>query len=47
MNLLIIGCGGHSKVVTEIAETLSYKNIKYLDINNKQKEFMGLKYFQI
>ena len=45
MNLLIIGCGGHSKVVTEIAETLNYKNIKYLEINNKQKEFMGFKVF--
>ena len=30
-NLLIIGCGGHSKVVTEIAETLGFASISYLD----------------
>ena len=43
MKLLIIGCGGHSKVITEIAETLNYKDIKYFDINKSKKEYMGFK----
>ena len=43
MNLLIIGCGGHSKVITEIAEILDYKNISYLDLNKKSELFMGYK----
>ncbi len=43
MNLLIIGCGGHSKVITEIAETLNYKDINYLELNNNKKEYLGFK----
>ena len=45
MKLLIIGCGGHSKVITEIAETLNYKDIKYFEINKSKKEYMGFKVF--
>lgn len=38
-NLAIIGCGGHSKVVTEIAESIGFKKIFYID------KFMQKKYF--
>lgn len=42
--ILIIGCGGHSKVVTEIAELLGYENIEYLETNNSFKaSFLGRK----
>ena len=42
--ILIIGCGGHSKVVTEIAELLGYENIEYLETNNPFKtSFLGRK----
>ena len=39
--LLIIGCGGHSKVITDIAKALKFKNIFYQDINSKKSEFLG------
>ncbi|WP_413391338.1 hypothetical protein [Prochlorococcus marinus] len=29
--LLIIGCRGHSKVVTDVVEEIGFKNISYLD----------------
>ena len=35
-NLLIIGAGGHCKVVKEIAEALCYKNIAFLDDNSQE-----------
>lgn len=34
MNLLIIGAGGHGKVVAEIAADCGYKNIAFLDDNS-------------
>ena len=39
--LLILGCGGHSKVVTEIAELTGFKNISYLDQDNYKNTFLG------
>lgn len=33
-SLLIIGAGGHGKVVKEIAEDLGYKKIDFIDDNN-------------
>tara|TARA_Y100001978_G_scaffold203207_2_gene227470 strand:+ start:192 stop:848 length:657 start_codon:yes stop_codon:yes gene_type:complete len=39
--LLIIGCGGHSKVVTDIAKSLGIENIIYLDPNFKSATFKG------
>ena len=39
-NLLIIGCGGHSKVVTDIAMTQGYVNISYLDISGGDDRFL-------
>ena len=41
--LLIIGCGDHSKVVTEIAEALGVKNIQYLDQLKTINNFLGRK----
>ena len=35
-NLLILGAGGHGKVVKEIAEALGYTNIAFLDDNNAE-----------
>ena len=35
-SLLIIGSGGHGKVVKEIAEALGYENIAFLDDNNAE-----------
>lgn len=35
-SLLIIGAGGHGKVVKEIAEALGYKNIAFLDDNSAE-----------
>lgn len=36
INLLIIGAGGHGKVVKEIAEAIGYKNIAFLDDNSPE-----------
>jgi UDP-N-acetylbacillosamine N-acetyltransferase len=33
MKLLILGAGGHGKVVTEVAEDIGYDNIAFLDDN--------------
>lgn len=33
-NLLIIGAGGHGKVVAEVAEACGYENIAFLDDNS-------------
>lgn len=38
--LLIIGCGGHSKVVTDIAEAVGFKDISYLNTFGGAKTFM-------
>lgn len=35
-NLLILGAGGHGKVVKEIAEALGYTNIAFLDDNSAE-----------
>ena len=35
-NLLILGAGGHGKVVKEIAEALGYTNIDFLDDNSTE-----------
>ena len=35
-SLLIVGAGGHGKVVKEIAEALGYTNIAFLDDNNAE-----------
>ena len=34
--LLIIGCGGHGKVVREIAEDIGYTDIAFLDDNSNE-----------
>ncbi len=42
--LLIIGCGGHSKVTAEIAEMSGYENIEFFETNHSSKEsFLGRK----
>ena len=39
--LIIIGCGGHAKVVTDIAIKCGYENIGYLDDFPSSDTFMG------
>lgn len=39
--LAIIGCGGHAKVVTEIAESIGFKKIFYIDKFIKKKYFLN------
>ena len=39
--LTIIGCGGHSKVVSEIAALNGYLNIDYLDTVSNRMKFLG------
>ena len=39
--LLIVGCGGHSKVVTDTAESQGYSNINYLNIFGEDDRFLG------
>lgn len=36
MNLLLIGAGGHGKVVAEIAEDCGYEKIDFLDSNSPE-----------
>ena len=40
-NLAIIGCGGHSKVITEIAELIGFRKIFYVDKNKKKFFFFN------
>ena len=40
-NLLILGCGGHAKVITDIARSLGIKDFSYQDINVEIKTFLG------
>ncbi len=40
-NLLIIGCGGHSKVITDIALEMGFTNIFYNDPSIKKDNFLG------
>ena len=40
-SLAIIGCGGHAKVVTEIAESLGFKKIFYIDKFIQKKYFLN------
>ena len=39
--LAIIGCGGHAKVVTEIAESVGFKKIFYIDKLIQKKYFLN------
>ena len=39
--LLILGCGGHAKVVTEIAESVGFNEFYYHDINTENNKFLG------
>jgi len=39
--LLIIGAGGHAKVVTDIAESIGFANILYLDTFSDKDIFLG------
>jgi len=39
--LVICGCGGHSKVVSEVAESIGFKEITYIDQNNDEGYFLG------
>ena len=39
--LLIVGCGGHSKVVTDIATSQGYLNISYLNAMGGDERFLG------
>mgnify|MGYP001275084311 CR=1 FL=1 len=39
--LLIIGCGGHAKVISDIAKSLGLSELYYLETNFKNKEFLG------
>ena len=41
ISLLIIGCGGHSKVVTDIAKSVGFEDILYLDNQLKSHKFRG------
>ena len=43
--LIIIGCGGHSKVVSDIAVALGFQNIIYLDKDKKRDLFLGKKIY--
>ena len=42
-NLLIVGCGGHAKVISDIAKSIGFKNILYFDKDPKKKFFLGEK----
>tara|TARA_Y200000002_G_scaffold342074_1_gene313724 strand:+ start:923 stop:1582 length:660 start_codon:yes stop_codon:yes gene_type:complete len=39
--LLIIGCGGHAKVITDIAREIGFTKIFYNDSNKKKDLFLG------
>jgi len=39
--LLIVGCGGHSKVVTDVAESIGFSDIIYLNTLATSCEFIG------
>ena len=39
--LLIFGCGGHSKVITDIAKSIGFSDIFYQDINTEIMKFLG------
>ena len=41
--LIIIGCGGHSKVVTDVAESIGFANISYQDTFSEKDTFLGRK----
>ncbi len=40
-SLLIIGCGGHAKVVTDIAYDLGFRKIIYQDVDLEKKQFLN------
>jgi len=40
-SLLIIGCGGHAKVITDIALSMGIKDLIYQDVNPEKKRFLG------
>ena len=39
--LLILGCGGHAKVITDIAKSLGINDFYYQDINIEINKFLG------
>ena len=43
--LLIIGCGGHAKVVTDIAKSCGISDFYYQDSNLKHNKFLGVDVF--
>ena len=42
-SLLIVGCGGHAKVISDIANSIGFKNIQYVDKDPNKKFFLGKK----
>ncbi len=44
--LLILGCGGHSKVSTETAEAIGFSDICYMDIYGTNNIFLGKKVYR-
>ena len=45
--LLIVGCGGHAKVITDIAKSLGISNLFYKDSNVEIRNFLGKEVFLI
>ena len=43
--LLIVGCGGHAKVITDIAKSLGISNLFYKDSNVEIRNFLGKEVF--
>ena len=41
MEITILGCGGHAKVVSEIASLNGFSNQKFIDTTGKKKTFLG------
>ena len=39
--LIIVGCGGHSKVVTDVAEAQGFRTICYVDTRGSNTTFLG------
>ena len=39
--ILILGCGGHAKVITEVAKSQGFCDFHYQDLNYKNEKFLG------